>query len=75
MCGFAGMLNGDIRQPADPRLTDLMAAELRHRGPDNQGTFSDGPYAVSHQRLNIIDLTAAGRQPMQNETGNISLWT
>jgi asparagine synthase (glutamine-hydrolysing) len=73
MCGFAGTLNGDIHRPADARLTVLLADELKHRGPDDHGSFSDGPYAVSHRRLNIIDLTVKGRQPMQNEAGTISI--
>jgi len=73
MCGFAGMLNGDLYRPADVRLTDLLADELKHRGPDDAGSFSDGPYAVSHRRLNIIDLTVKGRQPMQNKPGTISI--
>jgi asparagine synthase (glutamine-hydrolysing) len=73
VCGFAGMLNGDIHRPADSRLTDLLAKELKHRGPDDNGSFSDGPYAVSHRRLNIIDLTVKGRQPMQNEAGTIAI--
>ena len=73
MCGFAGTLNGDIHRPADVRLTNLLADELKHRGPDDAGSFSDGPYAVSHRRLNIIDLTVKGRQPMQNERGTVSI--
>ena len=73
MCGFAGTLNGDIHRPADARLTVLLADKLKHRGPDDKDSFSDGPYAVSHRRLNIIDLTVKGRQPMQNEAGTISI--
>jgi asparagine synthase (glutamine-hydrolysing) len=73
MCGFVGTLNGDVRRPADCRLTESLAGRLAHRGPDDAGSFSDGPYAVSHRRLKIIDLTAKGRQPMQNEAGTISI--
>jgi asparagine synthase (glutamine-hydrolysing) len=73
MCGFAGTLNGDVHRPADVRVTDILAEKLKHRGPDDSGSFSDGPYAVSHRRLNIIDLTVKGRQPMQNEEGTISI--
>jgi asparagine synthase (glutamine-hydrolysing) len=73
MCGFVGTLNGDVRRPADSRLTESLAGRLAHRGPDDAGSFSDGPYAVSHRRLKIIDLTAKGRQPMQNEAGTVSI--
>jgi asparagine synthase (glutamine-hydrolysing) len=73
MCGFVGTLNRDLRRPADSRLTDSLAGRLTHRGPDDAGSFADGPYAVSHRRLKIIDLTVRGRQPMQNETGTVSV--
>ncbi len=73
MCGFVGILNGDLRRPADSRLTESLAGRLAHRGPDDSGSFSDGPYAVSHRRLKIIDLTVNGRQPMQNEAGTVSI--
>jgi asparagine synthase (glutamine-hydrolysing) len=73
VCGFAGTLHGDLGRPADVRLAELLAGRLKHRGPDDKGSFSDGPYAVSHRRLNIIDLTVKGRQPMQNGPGTISI--
>lgn len=48
-----------------------MGARMRHRGPDDAGvwTDTDGLVALSHQRLSIVDLTAAGRQPMQSACG------
>ncbi len=73
MCGFVGVLNGDREKPADARVTGRLSDCLRHRGPDDAGSYADGPYAVSHRRLNIIDLTARGRQPMQNAAGTISI--
>lgn len=68
MCGFAGFLD-----PARPMgsgdaeaIARNMAAALSHRGPDDQGTWTDGDagFAVGHQRLSIIDLSTAGHQPM-----------
>lgn len=43
-----------------------MTGGLRHRGPDGQGLFTDSGagLALGHQRLAILDLTDAGRQPM-----------
>ena len=41
-------------------MTDLIA----HRGPDGEGQYIDGPVALGHRRLAIIDLTDAARQPM-----------
>jgi asparagine synthase (glutamine-hydrolysing) len=48
-------------------MTDLIA----HRGPDDQGHFVDGHVALGHRRLSIIDLSASGRQPMANATGDV----
>ena len=70
MCGIAGTLHFDGR-PADPELLGLMAGSLRHRGPDGQDIFTDGPVGLAHARLSILDL-AGGRQPMCNE--DRSLW-
>jgi asparagine synthase (glutamine-hydrolysing) len=45
-------------------------AALTHRGPDDHGTYIDGPVGLGHRRLSIIDLET-GRQPMSNEDGSI----
>jgi asparagine synthase (glutamine-hydrolysing) len=47
-----------------------MTATLRHRGPDDEGYYVDGPVALGHRRLTIIDLTT-GHQPIANETGTV----
>ena len=47
-----------------------MIAPLRHRGPDANGVFVDGPAGLAHARLSIIDLDG-GRQPMPNEDHSI----
>jgi asparagine synthase (glutamine-hydrolysing) len=47
-----------------------MAATLRHRGPDDEGYYVDGPVALGHRRLTIIDL-ATGHQPIANEAGTV----
>jgi asparagine synthase (glutamine-hydrolysing) len=43
-----------------------MAAALIHRGPDEEGFFAEGPVALGHRRLSILDL-AGGIQPMSRE--------
>lgn len=73
MCGFVGVLKlnqGHWDLPDDVLVN--MTATLRHRGPDAAGVRWDGPCGLAHQRLSIIDLTDAGRQPMSNEDG--TLW-
>jgi asparagine synthase (glutamine-hydrolysing) len=49
-----------------------MGAALRHRGPDDSGIYVNGHVGLAHRRLSILDLSAAGRQPMSNPQG--SLW-
>lgn len=49
-----------------------MTAALLHRGPDEDGFYSDGSVNLGMRRLSIIDLTT-GRQPIHNEDKGI--WT
>lgn len=64
MCGLTGFvnLNGD---PASTDEVQSMTQALVHRGPDDGGELTDGPVALGHRRLAIIDLSSAGRQPMR----------
>src|SRR5437899_1634765 len=39
---------------------------LRHRGPDDEGLWVEGPVGLGHRRLAIVDV-AGGQQPMTNE--------
>ncbi len=68
MCGVSGylMLNG---MPACAAVATRMGLALAHRGPDDQGIFTDGPVALAHRRLSILDLTPAGHQPMSSADG------
>jgi len=68
MCGIAGVL---LPSPAMGEsdlqgLATRMADAVRHRGPDGSGSWVDAAVglAFGHRRLNIIDLSDAGRQPM-----------
>lgn len=72
MCGIAGILWRDGRPAAD-RLLWSMANIQRHRGPDDAGVWSDGSVGFGHRRLSIIDLSAAGHQPMTTPDGLLTL--
>jgi asparagine synthase (glutamine-hydrolysing) len=68
MCGIAGFF---LRtgQAAELALLQRMAATIRHRGPDGEGFFLDQELGLAHVRLAILDLSAAGHQPMQSHSG------
>ena len=69
MCGIAGIVNLDPREPVDETLLKRMRDVLRHRGPDGEGLWVDGPVGLAHRRLAIVDV-AGGQQPMTNEDGS-----
>jgi asparagine synthase (glutamine-hydrolysing) len=70
VCGICGLFcRGGV--PEAERLTSMIRA-LAHRGPDGEGLRIDGPAALGHRRLSIIDLSEAAREPMTNEDG--TLW-
>jgi len=73
MCGIAGFIDLDARTSEETlRATALgMGANLRHRGPDDEGVWCDAGsgVALAHRRLSIIDLSAAGHQPMFSSSG------
>src|SRR5205823_14408378 len=71
MCGISGFLNRDAARPADGALLRRMTEVIAHRGPDGSGAFIEGPAALGHRRLSIIDLSANGAQPMANEDGSV----
>ena len=60
MCGIAGIVGSTARPDDVERMTE----RLRHRGPDDAGTWEDEGVRLGHRRLSIIDLSPAGRQPM-----------
>ena len=65
MCGISGFWCSDGVGEAGAVLRG-MASAVRHRGPDDQGYWCDPQSGVglAHRRLSIIDLSAAGHQPM-----------
>ncbi len=72
MCGIVGMVNFD-RNPVSLELLKRMTDAISHRGPDGEGVYSDGPIGLGHRRLAIIDLSAAGHQPMITEDRRYAL--
>lgn len=81
MCGFVGILRFDGQQ-VEAEDVARMCQALRHRGPDDSGMYMTQKnehkqerkawVGLGHQRLSIIDLSQAARQPMSAEDS--SLW-
>jgi asparagine synthase (glutamine-hydrolysing) len=71
MCGIAGIFGEGWH--ADQ--LNAMVESQRHRGPDGSATFVDplGLAGLGHNRLSIIDLSSAGRQPMASEDGRYQI--
>lgn len=60
MCGIAGFIDKNKNIHDLERMTDCII----RRGPDDSGIFFENGVALGHRRLSIIDLSAAGHQPM-----------
>ncbi len=72
MCGIAGYLAFAHAQGREPDLSAALRC-IAHRGPDDEGIFRDGPSALGHRRLSIIDTSAAGHQPFTDEGGRYTI--
>ena len=70
MCGIAGYFM--LRREADPADVRAMCARILHRGPDDEGIYTEGGCGIGMRRLSIIDL-AGGHQPIGNEDGSIQV--
>src|SRR2546423_10292913 len=66
MCGIAGALlpNAALSAPEIEARLWRMIATIRHRGPDDEGVWTDGLCGLGHARLSIIDLSPAGPPPL-----------
>lgn len=71
MCGIAGRVNFVSGAPVSRAVLERMCALLAHRGPDGWDVHTDGSVGLGHRRLAIIDLSAAGVQPMRSPDGEV----
>lgn len=69
MCGIAGAFDFG----GTGRLPESCGRSLTHRGPDGAGSVDVANGRLWHQRLAILDLSAAGHQPMATEDGRFTL--
>lgn len=68
MCGINGIHGLNDPQLAMEKIAAMNTC-MKHRGPDDEGSFVSDKIALGHRRLSIIDLSAAGHQPMQSSDG------
>ena len=74
MCGINGFFNyAGVSRPINTSLIESMNRRIAHRGPDDSGVWcnEDKKVYLGHQRLSILDLSAAGHQPMKSLLGNV----
>ncbi|MDL1975735.1 MAG: asparagine synthase (glutamine-hydrolyzing) [Deltaproteobacteria bacterium] len=77
MCGISGFFNYSKACLSDEEaLIVQMNEAIRHRGPDDSGTWVDRIRGVyfGHQRLSILDLSPRGRQPMISQRGTVIVY-
>lgn len=67
MCGICGI----IGKPEEQAIKKMLGAMV-HRGPDDEGMYSDQFLSIGMRRLAIIDLSARAHQPMANR--DQTLW-
>ena len=66
MCGICGVW-GEVSRES----VEAMVSAMDHRGPDDRGIYFDPKVALGATRLAIIDVSAAGHQPMSNPAGTV----
>jgi asparagine synthase (glutamine-hydrolysing) len=62
MCGITGFISKENKVYRDEKVA-LMNNEILHRGPDDDGFYSDEYCSLAMRRLSIIDLSN-GKQPL-----------
>jgi asparagine synthase (glutamine-hydrolysing) len=68
MCGIVGIVKLNPNDVVEEARLKRMRDVLRHRGPDGEGLWTEGPVGLGHRRLAIVDVTG-GDQPMASEHG------
>ena len=73
MCGICGGVRFDGGEVFAPGVLEAMVASLEHRGPDDAGIHREEGVALGFRRLEILDLSEHGRQPMANPDGTVRI--
>jgi asparagine synthase (glutamine-hydrolysing) len=70
MCGIAGKINLDNTTATESDIIEMMC-QIKHRGPDDEGIFIENSIGLGFVRLSILDLSAAGHQPMYSADNDL----
>lgn len=70
MCGIAGIFDSNPDALISSEIVEPMCHVMRHRGPDDQGTYCQKQIGLGVRRLSIIGVTT-GHMPIHNEDGSI----
>jgi asparagine synthase (glutamine-hydrolysing) len=70
MCGITGIMHFRDGATVEPETLRRMCAAMVHRGPDDEGIYTDGSVGIGMRRLSIVDLST-GHQPLSNEDGTV----
>jgi len=74
VCGLSGEIRFDGGIP-DVDALACVSEVMAPRGPDGHGLWHEGPVALAHRRLAIIDLSQTGAQPMvDHELGLVTVF-
>jgi asparagine synthase (glutamine-hydrolysing) len=73
MCGIAGIIWSSEKQQAGSELIRQMTDAIAHRGPNAAGHWTEGPVALGHRRLSIIDLSTGANQPLWDASGRYAI--
>ena len=72
MCGIAGIFEFGEKAHVDSGVLRRMCDVIAHRGPDDDGIFTQGRIGLGMRRLSIVDLST-GHQPISDEDGSITV--
>lgn len=72
MCGIAGVVDLRLQRSVPHGTVRAMADAIYHRGPDEDGYLEQDGLAFASRRLSIVGLKD-GRQPIANESGEVSV--
>ena len=72
MCGIAGIVNFSEKAVGSDEIAGMLKI-IKHRGPDDEGTYFKDNIGIGQVRLSIIDLSSAGHQPMFSNENRYSI--